>query len=89
MNKRYPFNPDYAVPPGETLQEIMDIQGVNSKELAMRTSLSVYQIGQITEGTVPITHDIAILLEGATGIPVSFWEAREDTYRKQLQKVEA
>ena len=35
--KQYAFQPDYAVCPGETLQEVMESFNMSQKELAVRT----------------------------------------------------
>ena len=31
--KRYGYEPDYAVPPGQTLQETIDVLGIDQREL--------------------------------------------------------
>ena len=36
----YPYEPDYAVPPGATLQETIDSLGMTQRELAVRTGLT-------------------------------------------------
>jgi HTH-type transcriptional regulator/antitoxin HigA len=45
--KQYSFEPDYAIPPGETLKEAMESLGMGQKELAMRTGLTVQSLNRI------------------------------------------
>lgn len=80
----YAFKPDYAVPPGETLQETIEALGIDQRELAARTGLSPKHINLVIKGTAPITHDTAIRLERVTGVPASMWNNLESKYRGQL-----
>ena len=41
------FEPDYAVPPGETLKETIEFLGMTQKELSTRTGLSVQSLNRI------------------------------------------
>lgn len=34
------YRPDYAIPPGETLREVMESLGMTQQELAIRTGLT-------------------------------------------------
>lgn len=86
--KRYGYDPDYAVPPGQTLQETIDALGIDQKELAKRADLSVKHVNQIVKGIAPITHDTAIRLERVTGVPARMWNNLEANYREQLARLE-
>jgi addiction module HigA family antidote len=79
---RYPYEPDYAVPPGQTLQETIHAQGIDQRELAVRTGLSAKHVNQIIKGVAPITHDTAIRLERVTGIPARMWNNLEANYQE-------
>lgn len=85
---RYPFEPDYAVPPGATLQETIDTLGMDQKELAIRTGLTPKTINLIVKGHAPITSDTAVLLERVTGLPARMWNNLESNYREQLAKID-
>ncbi len=63
------YQPDYVVPPGETLLEMLGEESMSQAELARRTGLSTKHISQIANGHVPISTDVAIRLERATGVP--------------------
>jgi HTH-type transcriptional regulator/antitoxin HigA len=84
---RYPYEPDYAVPPGQTLQETIDSQGIDQRELAVRTGLSAKHINQVIKGAAPLTHDTAIRLERVTGIPARMWNNLEANYQEQRARI--
>lgn len=80
----YKFEPDYAVPPGATLKEILDSKGMSQADLCLRTGLAEKTISQIVNGVAPISYETAEKLELATGVPASFWNAREVAYRQAI-----
>jgi len=84
--KRYGFEPDYALPPGETLKEVMESLNMSQKELAVRTGLTVQSLNRIFKGGQPISYETANKLELATGVPASMWNNLEAQYREQLAK---
>ena len=57
--KKYGFDPDYAIPPGETLKELMESLEMSQKELSKRTGLTVQSLSRIIKGQQPITYDTA------------------------------
>lgn len=79
----YPYDPDYVVPPGETLREWFDwsnlphscvrLYGITDEELA-----------GILDATLLITADLAKKLDGMTGVRPAFWLAMEHNYRVGL-----
>ena len=85
--KRYPFEPDYAVAPGETLSETLTSLGMTQRDLALRTGMSTKTINEIVKGKAPITPDTAVLLERVTGVPARMWNNLETNYREQLAKI--
>jgi HTH-type transcriptional regulator / antitoxin HigA len=87
-DKESTYQPDYAVPPGETLDEILAESGMDQKELAVRLEMSPKTINQIIHGKAPITHETAIGLERVTRVPASFWLNREAVYRERLARID-
>ncbi len=83
------YEPDYAIPPGETLEETMEALGMTQQELAGRTGLTVQTLNRIFKGEQPITYETANKLEPVTGYPAGFWNKLEAQYREQLKKLEA
>lgn len=84
---RYPYEPDYVVPPGRTLQETINALGIDQRELAVRTGLSAKHVNQVIKGVAPITHDTAIRLERVTGVPARMWNSLEANYQEQRARL--
>jgi HTH-type transcriptional regulator / antitoxin HigA len=87
--RQHAFEPDYAVPPGFTLEETMESLGMTQRELAKRTGLTVQSLNRIFKGEQPITTDTATILERVTNVPAGFWNNLEARYREQLARMEA
>lgn len=85
--KRYPYEPEYAVAPGRTLQETIDTLGMGQRDLATRAGLSPKHINQIIQGSAPLTCETAVRLEQVTGVPARMWNNLEANYREQLAKL--
>lgn len=88
MPEKFTFQPDYVVPPGATLRETLEAKGIAQSDLADRTGLTEKTISQIVNGIAPVTYETAEKLELALGIPASFWNQREMTYRAGLLRLE-
>lgn len=86
--KKHRFEPDFAVPPGVTLQEVTESLGMTQTELATRTELTPQTLNRIAKGEQPITFETAGRLELVTGVPASFWNNLESQYREQRAKLE-
>lgn len=79
--------PDYAVAPGEHLDELLEMRGLSQAELAERTGLSPGYIKSLLKGLVPLTARAAELLEQVTGVPARFWNRLEANYRANLERL--
>jgi addiction module HigA family antidote len=82
------YNPDYAVPPGETLLEIIESIGMSQTELAERTHRPKKTISEIINGKTAITPETAIQFEHVLGVPAKFWMNLENNYRETLARLE-
>jgi len=80
------FQPDYAIPPGITLQETLNTIGMSQAELAERMGRPRKTINGIIKGKIAITSETAIQLERALGIPASFWINLEAQYQEILAR---
>jgi len=80
------YTPDYVSPPGETLQEVLEEQGITQTELAERTGRPKKTINEIINGKAAITPETALQLERVLNIPASFWNNREQQYREALAR---
>lgn len=86
--KKYKYQPDYAVLPGDTLREVMESLEMTQKELAVRTGLTVQTLIRIFKGEQPISYESANRLELATGVPARFWNNLEAQYQEQKAKLD-
>ena len=82
----YPFQPDYAVPPGETIREVAKDLQIGPRELRRRLGLSRWYTKRLLCGDWPITPEIARRLPGW---PAACWERLDGNYSKQLRRLEA
>lgn len=75
------YNPDIAIPPGETLQETLSHIGMTQKGLAIRMNRPIKTINEIIKGTTAITPETAHQLAQVLDIPASFWINLEANYQ--------
>lgn len=80
------YAPDHVSPPGETLQEVLELRGMSQAELASRTGRPKKTINEIIKGKAAITPETALQLELVLGIPAPFWNSREQQYREALAR---
>jgi len=78
---------DLVFPPGETLLETLEHLGMSQLDLAKRTDKSPKHINEIIKGKAPISPEMAILLENATGISATMWMNLERNYQEHLARV--
>jgi HTH-type transcriptional regulator / antitoxin HigA len=89
-NTLYPLgDTDYAVPPGETLRELLEELGLTQRELARRADLSPKHVNRLLQGLVPLSADVATRLERVTGTPARIWNRLEADYRSDLERIRA
>ena len=77
---------DLAIPPGETILEIMEDRGITKQSIANSLNVSFTELNEIFSGNAKLTHDIALKLEETFGTPASFWDNLERNYRIDLEK---
>ena len=80
------FQPDWLSPPGETLSDALEEQGLTQSNLAERTGFSKKHVNDLISGRATISVDAAIKLEATVGGPARFWLAREAQYREALAR---
>ncbi len=86
--KNSSYQPNYAVPPGDTLRETLDFLGMSQAELAERTGRPKKTINEIISGKAAITAETALQFERVLGIPASFWSNLERNYQETLARLE-
>ncbi|MGL5978650.1 MAG: helix-turn-helix transcriptional regulator, partial [Erysipelotrichaceae bacterium] len=58
-----------AIPPGETIKELLDSRGMSQKEFAIRMDMSEKHISHLLNGKVELTMDASLKLELVLGVP--------------------
>ncbi len=80
------FVPDWSVHPGAVLRNVLEKRGIRQSELAARTGLSAKHVNQIVNETIGISGDVALLLELALDLPVTFWTRLEADHQAFVSK---
>lgn len=78
-----------AVPPGETIKELIEEEGILEAYLANKLGLSLDEIYDVLDGTNPITQQIADKLEEVLSPPSGFWMKLEEKYTSNIAKLNA
>lgn len=78
---------NYAVAPGEYLEEWIDDHGLSQQRVAELLGSSRKQVNEIVNGRAPITSDTALRLERVVGIPAKTWLKYEALYRADLARI--
>ncbi|MEQ9302741.1 MAG: hypothetical protein RJQ14_02405 [Marinoscillum sp.] len=73
-------------PPGDTIQETMEVQGVDIPQLAESLQLDENEIDALIRGEIAIDKILAHRLAESLGIPATFWINREAEYQKELKQ---
>lgn len=76
--------PNYAVAPGEHIEDWLDEHGINAAELARRLDVTPKHVSELLSGKAPLSATISLGLERVTGIPARIWNRFESGYREDL-----
>ena len=82
----YKYEPDYAVSPGEVLEEHLEAREMSQAELARRCGRSPKLISEIIAGKAPVKPRTALQFERALGMDASVWLDLESNYRLHLER---
>lgn len=82
MTNEEKYYPDIAIPPGETLLELLETNYMTQAELAVRMDVSNKHINQIIKGKASITAETALKLEKIFELPARFWLNLEADYQE-------
>lgn len=78
---------NYAVAPGEYLEEWIEAQSLSQQRVADLLGCSRKQVNEIINGRAPITSETAMRLERVVGIPADSWLRYEAAYRADLARI--
>ena len=83
------LKPDYAVIPGKTVRDSLEVLRMSQTELARRMSRPLKTINEIIKGKAAITADTAIQLEKVLGPSATFWNNLERQYRETIARIKS
>ena len=78
---------NYAVAPGEYLEEWILEQGLSQQQVAGLLGSSRKHVNENVNGHAPITGDTASRLASVGGIPADSWLRYETAYRTDLERI--
>lgn len=82
------INEIIAIPPGETIKEMLEDRDMSQVEFAERMDCSTKFISQLINGKVALTHPTALKLESVLGVPARFWNNLEALYQEDLARID-
>ena len=80
------FYPDYAIHPGEILDETLEARGIKKTLFADKCGISNKTVSQIVNGKSAITPEMAIKFERALGNSASLWINLNTDYELHLAR---
>jgi HTH-type transcriptional regulator / antitoxin HigA len=86
MAPEHSFRPTYAVPPGQTVADLLEERGMTQTELAKRLGVTLKHVNQVVNGGASISAELALGLEKVFRVPASFWLSRESLYQADLAR---
>lgn len=84
--KKYQNERSFAIPPGETLRELMDALGMTKATLARHLEWSVNEVEYLLSGNRPLWPETAWRIYEITKVPSKFWLSLEKKYREALEE---
>lgn len=89
MDKTAPFQyqPDYAVSPGEVLDDVLESMGMSRLELAKQSGMTIDEVAALMDGSSIVTAETARQLERALGMPAQLWLNLESLFQERSANV--
>lgn len=81
------LEPNWASPPGATIERIMSSREISYDELADALDFTRAEISDLIAGDVRIDAQLAELLSGVVGSSARFWIDRDKKFESELQRV--
>ena len=78
-----------AIPPGDTIKEMINDRRISQKELATMLEITEKHMSKLINGEVRLTPEMAIKLSIVLGVTSDFWLSLEAQYRESLMMIEA
>ena len=80
--------PDWVSPPGETICDLMEEQGLTQQQLANALNLDHDDFTALIDGDLFLSPPLAERLVKQLGATSDFWLRREQKYRERLSRLE-
>lgn len=87
MSELQTFAPDWASPPGATINDLLLERGKSVVEFAHAIGNSLDHAQRLISGSIQITEEIADRLALFFGVSANFWLARESQFREGLARI--
>ncbi|VFN05001.1 MAG: addiction module antidote protein, HigA family [Candidatus Kentron sp. G] len=84
MNNSY--QPDFAVHPGEHLEEVLETSAMTQTELAARLGIHKKTINEIIKGKAPVTSEMALRLGKVFHYPAHLWNNMQRNYDETVAR---
>lgn len=84
---RNEYKPDYAIPPGETLIELMQLANMGTDNLAKEIKMPRSKVKAFLEGKTPISKPLAKKLAKVFDIPENFLINLERNYQTTKRRI--
>ena len=81
------FKPDWYSRPSETINDLIELKGLNSNDLALAFDRSQDWVDRLLAGDLPISEEIASVLEASIGGTADFWVNRQALYDQEFARV--
>ncbi|MCP4352243.1 MAG: HigA family addiction module antidote protein [Desulfobacterales bacterium] len=79
-NEFYVYKPNYAVHPGEYLEEVLESREIKKKDFAECLGISVRHLSRIISKQELFTSELAVQLERTLGISANIWNNLNTDY---------
>ncbi len=82
------YMPNYAIHPGEILEETLEARGIPKGDFARRCGISAKTVSQIISGNAPVLPETALCFERVLGVSSTIWNSLNAQYDNlnQLKK---
>jgi HTH-type transcriptional regulator / antitoxin HigA len=85
----YEFKPDYAIHPGEYLEEVLESRDIRKGELAERLGISFKHLSQVVNRQAPVSAALAVQLEQVLGVSAEIWNNLNADYELFQERARA
>ncbi len=81
------YQPDYAIHPGEHLEELLETSGMTQIELADRLGIHKKTVNEIIKGKASVTSDVALRLSKVFNYPAHLWNNMQRNYDETVARL--